>query len=121
MFKGILVAIGLSLGVASAQPASAPRVALVIGNSDYSLLPKLPPVKSGVTLISDALGKAGFDVYQVQDFKLPEFYTGDALEFAKHLPAGAVCLIYYAGYAVQGEDDNYLLPVNFDPMDSRDL
>jgi formylglycine-generating enzyme required for sulfatase activity len=108
--------------VAHAQDLSkANRVALVIGNSGYSLLPKLPSVAKDVVAVSDALSKAGFDVFKVNDFKLPEFFTGGSVEFEKHLKGRDVCVVYYAGYAVQGDGDNYLLPVNFDPQDQRAL
>src|SRR5262249_14545846 len=110
MFKGLLAAMGVFAALSNAQtpgPSNAPRIAFVIGNSDYSLLPKLPHVKEGVRVISDALGKAGFEVYSVQNFKFPEFLSGDAVEFRKRLKSGTVCLVYYAGYAVQGDDDNY--------------
>jgi len=96
-------------------------MALVIGNSEYTSLAKLPAVPKDVALISDALAKAGFKIYTVQDFKLPDFFRGDELEFRKGLSAGDTCLIYYAGYAVQAGDDNYLLPVNFDPKDTREM
>ena len=116
MVRASVVACTLFLLVAHAQDLSkARRVALVIGNSGYTLLPKLPSVPKDVEAISGALKNAGFEVYQVNDFKLPEFFPG-ALELGSHLKAGDVCVLYYAGYVVQGEDDNYLLPVNFDPQ-----
>jgi sulfatase modifying factor 1 len=115
MVRAAVVACALFLLVAHAQDLSkSRRVALVIGNSAYTLLPKLPSVPKDVEAISAALKKAGFEVYQVNDFKLPEFFQG-AFDLGNHLKAGDVCVLYYAGYVVQGEDDNYLLPVNFDP------
>jgi formylglycine-generating enzyme required for sulfatase activity len=124
MARASLFAFTLILVVANAQQVSAPkakRVALVIGNSNYGSLPKLPSVPKDVLLISDALGKAGFDVHQFPDLKMQDFFAVLTVEASKILTAGDICVVYYVGYAVQGDDDNYLLPVNFDPQDQKEL
>ena len=117
---------GLLLFALAASPqASAPsaprRLALVIGNSEYSTLPKLASVAQDLPLITNALTKADFEVFTVKDFKVPDFYTHEELDFRKRLNDGDICLVYYAGYAIQAGDDNYLLPVNFAPQDAQEM
>ena len=122
MMRAFPVACTLFCLVAHAQDLSkANRVALVIGNSGYSVLPKLQSVPKDVEAISNALKNAAFDVVSVNDFKVPEFFTQGIADFEKHLKGGDVCVVYYAGYALQSEGDNYLLPVNFDPQDQKAL
>ncbi len=123
MVRATLVACTLLALVANAQEpnvSKARRIALVIGNSGYSSLPKLTSVPNDVAAISDALKKAGFAVTNWLDFKQRDFLAR-AVELRQQLQAGDVCLIYYAGYLVPGDDDNYLVPVDFDPQDPKDL
>ncbi len=62
-----------------------------------------------------ALTGAGFKVMAVQDAALPGFGESAVPEFLAEIRPGDVCLFYYSGYAVQTEEDNFMLPVNFDP------
>ncbi len=124
MLRTVLAGLFLFMFVASSQQTAPPgprRVALVIGNSEYAILPKLPAVKKEAALIAEALRQSGFEVHEFADFKVPDFYTGGEREFADSVHQGDVCFVYYAGYAVQAEDDNYLLPVNFEPQSARDM
>jgi formylglycine-generating enzyme required for sulfatase activity len=123
MVRAALVACTFLALVANAQDANvskARRVALVIGNSGYNSLPKLPLVPNDVAAISDALRRAEFEVTPMLDLKQRDFLVR-TVEFGQKLQAGDVCLVYYAGYVVPGDDDNYLVPVDFDPQDPRDL
>src|SRR5436305_1223212 len=124
MLRPLLIAWMLIPLLAHAQQgklSKARRVALVIGNSEYTGLAKLPAVPKDVALISDALSKVGFEVHKYENFKVRDFIAAFRTEAPKLVSPGDVCVIYYAGYAVQGEDDNYLLPVDFDPQDGREL
>jgi formylglycine-generating enzyme required for sulfatase activity len=97
------------------------RLAMVIGNSAYAKLKPLPYVQQQVPLIADALRNANFDVQVVQDFVWPEV-TQQERTFRDQIHPGDICLVYYAGYAVQvADDDNFLLPVNFDPAGTADM
>jgi len=71
--------------------------------------------------ISDALKKADFEVIPMRDFKTATVFSDMTEKFENRLNRGDVCLIYYAGYLVQHDGDNFLLPVDFDPKDSKGL
>jgi formylglycine-generating enzyme required for sulfatase activity len=118
-----LLALSLLVLAATAQersPSAPRRIALVIGNSEYAALPKLPAVKTGVALIGSTLRDAGFQVVTVADFRWPDFLNAER-DFANSLQKGDICFVYYAGYAVQAESDNFFLPVNFDPRAKGDM
>jgi formylglycine-generating enzyme required for sulfatase activity len=96
---------------ATALQAAENRIALVIGNSDYSSGP-LPNPANDAKLIGDALTSLGFDVIARRNADqmtmkraIQEF--GSRLETAG---PGAVGLFYYAGHGVQLNGRNYLIP-----------
>jgi formylglycine-generating enzyme required for sulfatase activity len=98
------------LASAWAQAAET-RIALVIGNSDYSS-GSLPNPANDAKLIGDALTSLGFDVIARRNADqitmkraIQEF--GSRLESAG---PGAVGLFYYAGHGLQLSGRNYLIP-----------
>jgi iron(II)-dependent oxidoreductase len=107
---------------ASPQTPVPRRVALVIGNSAYSTLKPLPYVAQQVFLMTEALRKANFDVHVVENFKWPD-YIQEERRFGEQIRPGDICLVYYSGYAMQvaADDDNFLLPVNFEPAASAEM
>jgi formylglycine-generating enzyme required for sulfatase activity len=95
----------------AALQAEETRIALVIGNSDYSS-GSLPNPANDAKLIGDALTTLGFDVIARRNADqitmkraIQEF--GSRLEKAG---PSAVGLFYYAGHGVQLSGRNYLIP-----------
>jgi uncharacterized caspase-like protein len=117
MFGGIrAVVAALCLLAATALSAQAePRVALVIGNSNYGNgIGKLPNPANDAALMTAALQKTGFTVIKVIDAdqkqmkrKIREF--GEALANAGPKATG---LFYYAGHGIQVKGMNYLIPTD---------
>jgi carboxyl-terminal processing protease len=121
----LAVAVGLCLLAASFTTAQAePRIALVIGNSNYgSEIGKLPNPANDAGLIAQSLQSTGFKVIKVIDAdqkamkrKIAEF--GDALAQAGPQATG---LFYYAGHGVQVQGQNYLIPVGADISKESDV
>jgi carboxyl-terminal processing protease len=91
-----------------------PRVALVIGNSNYGPeIGKLANPANDAALMAAALQKTGFTVIKVIDAdqkqmrrKIAEF--GDALADAGPKATG---LFFYAGHGIQSRGANFLIPV----------
>ena len=99
------------------------RVALVIGNSAYQTVPKLPNPDNDAKLMSDTLLSLGFFVVgggARLDLDKPGF---DAAlnEFSKELVGADVALFYYAGHGVETHGLNYLVPVDAHPQDEADV
>jgi uncharacterized caspase-like protein/formylglycine-generating enzyme required for sulfatase activity len=95
----------------AATLAAEPRIALVIGNSEYSSGP-LPNPANDAKMIGETLNNLGFEVIARRNADqntmkraIQEF--GSRLEKAG--PA-AVGLFYYAGHGVQLNGRNYLIP-----------
>jgi len=105
------------------------RVALVIGNSNYRFLPKLPNAVHDAEAVRDALIAQGYDVTFVRDLPLSETIT--ALDkFRKNVaPSAEKALIWYTGHgqSFQLDDktsrgsalqfDNFILPIDFNTGD----
>jgi uncharacterized caspase-like protein len=95
------------------QPAFAEkRVALVLGNSAYQNVAKLPnPVNDGA-VIAATLKDAGFDVVDSRH-DLPAAETRRALrDFADRARDADIALVYYAGHGIEVDGANYLIPVD---------
>jgi len=85
------------------------RLALVIGNADYSFAPLRNPVNDARAM-ARALEQLGFEVIRVENANLGVML--DAIrQFTLKARANDVRLFYYAGHGVQVDGRNYLIPV----------
>jgi hypothetical protein len=112
------------LSAATGQAAYAEkRVALVIGNSAYQTVPKLPNPTADARLMSDTLLSLGFFVVGGgARLDLDKSGFDAALqEFGKELNGADVALFYYAGHGVETHGLNYLVPVDAHPADEGDV
>lgn len=123
-----VLATGLPLSIASASTsaaagtvisqvadASGPRLALIIGNSEYgtSGLSRLPNPVNDAQAVADALEEFGFEVFVIKDadqrvMKRAIVSFGERLRDAG---AQATSLFFYAGHGIQSRGVNYLVPV----------
>jgi uncharacterized caspase-like protein len=117
-----LLAWSLIALVAAANGASAERrVALVIGNSNYSDSElRLTNPRNDAEDVAAALRKLGFEVLVETDSNFSDF--GKALQqFARMSATADTSLFYYAGHAVQYQGKNYLLPTDAEVKDDIGL
>jgi uncharacterized caspase-like protein len=89
------------------------RLALVIGNSNYTDLPKLKNPANDARAIVDALRDVGFDVTLVTDASETNIRRA-IRKFADQSDRVDVALVYYAGHGAQVSGENYLLPVDME-------
>jgi uncharacterized caspase-like protein len=97
---------------ASAQ-APERRFALVIGNSEYKA-GRLPTAANDAGLIAETLRTAGFDVAGARDLD-QDTLRRSIREFLDKVSAAgpeAVSFIYLAGYGLQFEGENYMVPID---------
>jgi uncharacterized caspase-like protein len=95
------------------QPAFAEkRVALVLANSAYQSVAKLPnPVNDGA-VIAGILKDAGFDVVDLRQ-DLGTLETRRALrDFSDRARDADIAVVYYAGHGIEVDGANYLIPVD---------
>jgi hypothetical protein len=96
------------------------RLALLVANQRYEKLPASASANADIDALADVLRQDRFEVVRTSDANL------DNLRQIEHtledkLQAGDTVLVYYTGYDSRGGGDDWLLPVNFDPGDSRPM
>ena len=108
--------VGSKAGVRSPAAAgldSYRRVALIIGNSGYEMLPPLANPKRDAADLARSLRAVGFEVILRNELNLSQMKSG-LREFAARLGPDTVGFFYYAGHAVQSDGANYLVPLGAD-------
>ena len=106
------VGVAVLLLVAQSSGALADkRVALVVGNSAYQNVAKLPNPANDAAAIADLLKKSGFsDVSLLQDAGNLEFKRA-IRRFEDAARDADVAVIFYAGHGIEIGGTNYMIPV----------
>nr|WP_092509395.1 caspase family protein [Afipia sp. GAS231] len=101
-------------GTALSSSIGEPRVALVIGNSNYQSASKLANPGHDAQSMAQLLSSAGFEVTEAIDLTRNDMVKAMQDFSAKITARGpkTVAMIYYAGHGVQLAGENYLLPVD---------
>ena len=89
LFVGLVILPGSSLAAGDQRksvPASAARLALVVGNAKYVKLGKLDSPGRDARLMAEKLQQLGFDVTEVADRDLKSM-TSDVEDFARKIKA----------------------------------
>ena len=87
------------------------RVALVVGNSTYAHIGRLPNPENDAADMSAALRRLGFEV--TTQFDADRVELTEALRAFTRRSAGAdVSLVFYAGHGIEMDGVNYLVPVD---------
>jgi uncharacterized caspase-like protein len=94
------------------QALAEKRVALIIGNSAYKNVAKLPnPVKDSAS-VAEMFKAAKFDVVEArQDLGVNEMKRA-LREFSDTVQDADIAVVYYAGHGIEVNGDNYLVPVD---------
>ena len=87
------------------------RIALVIGNSNYSQAGTLRNPRNDASDMAAALKELGFEVLLGLDLDQQQFAKAID-QFARQLDDATVGLLFYAGHGVQINERNYLVSVN---------
>lgn len=95
------------------------RIALVIGNSAYTVGPLKNPVNDARAM-TQALREVGFEVIHREDLKREDMRRA-IREFGARIGRGGVGLFYYAGHGVQVRGENYLIPVDARPESADEV
>ncbi|MCO6187496.1 caspase family protein [Rhizobium sp. L1K21] len=90
---------------------SAEKVALVIGNSDYQQVNKLPNAAQDAKDVAATLEGLGFRVFLGTDLARADILKL-AQEVRKTLQPDDIGLFYFSGHAVQFGAENFLIPVD---------
>jgi hypothetical protein len=98
----------------SAPAAGESRLALVIGNSNYRSLPALATPANDAKAFADLLTAANFQVFWGVDVAQNDTRRAvrDFTATAAAKGPDTVVLLFFAGYGVQIEGDNFLIPAD---------
>jgi hypothetical protein len=105
-----LIVVALVLA-ASALPASARNVALVIGNDGYANVPALKKAVNDARAVSIELERLGFVVRRAENLD-QKAMSRAIVGFQSDLRAGDQALFFYAGHGFEIGGTNYLLPTD---------
>ena len=106
---GLLLVVGQIVAPAVTQAAG--KKALVVGNSAYAHIGRLPNPAHDAADMEAALERLGFDVTLAADVDLAEL--NETLRSFARLSSGAdVALVFYAGHGMEMDGVNYLLPID---------
>jgi uncharacterized caspase-like protein len=114
------------LAVVSSPPAGAApsekRLALVIGNASYKAKP-LATAVNDAALIAQTLQAAGFDVMGARDLDEDALRRTfrDFIDSVTKAGPDATAAVYFAGYGLQLEGENYLVPTEADIVEASDV
>jgi Caspase domain len=114
-----LVAV-LALGSLVSAAAPEPRFALLIGNNDYLHAPNLRNAVNDANDLGAVLKELGFSVQVVTnaDRRTME----ESIDrFVGSLSPGSVALFLFSGHGMQIDQENYLVPVDFELKDEASV
>ena len=95
------------------------RVALLIGNSAYLNVPKLPNPKNDAEAIADLFREAGFDVVDGKADLGADAMRRTLRDFSEQMRDVDIAVVFYAGHGMEMNGVNYLIPV--DAILARDI
>jgi len=121
-FLGLLAIFVIVCAARADAAPSEKRLALVVGNASYKAKP-LTTAVNDAALIAQTLRAAGFDVMGARDLDedLLRQTFRDFVDAVRSAGPGAVAAVYFAGYGLQLEGENYLLPIDADISDASDV
>ena len=98
-------------------PKQEKRVALIVGNANYTFAPLNNPINDAEDL-SNALNILGFKVIKLHDASWEEMDNG-LEQFKQELGPNTVGLFFFSGHGVQFDGNNYLLPTDLKELSAR--
>jgi Caspase domain len=108
----LIVAAAIWLAFFSITAVADRRVALVIGNSSYQNVARLPHPAKDAEAIAQMFRKAGFEAVQLRtDLGYSDFKR--TLRRFEDASAGAdIAVVFYAGHGIELNGTNYMLPID---------
>ena len=95
------------------------RVALVIGNSEYKAVTRLPNPRNDAGAVAGELTRLGFEVIEKHDLGAAQMRKALA-EFEDKTAGAEWAFVYYAGHSMELDGHNWLIPVDAELARSTD-
>lgn len=110
----------LSLLIAAALPAHSKRLALVMGNDNYTHVSKLEKAGNDADAMARELRNAGFTV-QLQKNLNYRSMVKTVEAFANGITGGDEVIVFFAGHGVQLRTGSYLLPTDIEATSESEI
>jgi uncharacterized caspase-like protein len=109
-----LAALASTCWLSVSQAMAENRIALVIGNSNYTAVAALPNPANDAKAMATFLTSAGFEVVQAPDLTQSDLRRtiGNFARSAAAKGPDTVVLVFYAGHGLQVDGENFLVPVD---------
>ena len=109
-----LAALASTCWLSMSQAMAENRIALVIGNSNYTTVTALPNPANDAKAMATFLTSAGFEVVQAPDLTQSDLRRtiGNFARTAAAKGPDTVVLVFYAGHGLQVDGENFLVPVD---------
>ena len=108
---GVVLLLSVVLLASASVVLADGRVALVVGNSTYAHIGRLPNPANDAAAVSAALRRLGFEVTTNLDAGLTELNQALRM-FTRHSAGADVALVFYAGHGLEMDGVNYVVPVD---------
>jgi Caspase domain len=107
----LLLLVALTIALTS-EAFAQKRIALIIGNSAYTNVSKLPNPANDAAAVADMFKKANFEVVEMrQDLGVTELKRV-LRDFADLVRDADIAVVFYAGHGIEVDGTNYLLPID---------
>ena len=97
------------------------RIALVVGNSNYTSVPALTNPQHDAALVAETLKQVGFEIVSLQTNLGREALDNALRTFARQAEGADWALVYYAGHGMEVNGTNYLIPIDAKILSDRDI
>lgn len=112
-FLACLVILAFARGVSAQDSDELEGVALIIGQSGYEHIAKLPNPENDARAVEDVLNGLGFET-DVSPDRNARRLRRDLEGFVEDADGADVAIIYYSGHGIEAGGENFLVPVDAD-------
>lgn len=121
MMRSLVLCLASLLCCSVSAQAASQRVALIIGNANYSDVGTLVNPIADAEAVTRAFEAAGFDDVRHVDNLSADAMRKELKAFSARSEDSEIAVIYYAGHGVEVADQNYLVPVDAKLLRSTDI
>jgi branched-chain amino acid transport system substrate-binding protein len=97
------------------------RVALVIGNANYTTAAKLPNTENDARSIAGLLRSIEFDSVELALNETANQLRATVQRFARQAAGADIAFVFYAGHGIEIQGNNYLVPVDAQLKNDLDI
>jgi uncharacterized caspase-like protein len=110
--RTFIAALLVATGIVGTPAVAEKRVALIVGNSAYGHVPRLPNPANDAEAMSILLKGAGFEVVENRGDLGVNDMRRAVRDFSEKAQDAEIALLFYAGHGIEVDGTNYLIPID---------